>query len=360
MEDRWGLSVDVEVGTTPCASAGAGAWSGPLVFGIMDGHGGSRVSDHLAAHLPQLCCKALREAGPAADAQASALRNTFLDLDAAVVADDVASATVARTARYPGPGATAVVAALLPASLCAQHTHDLLLAVVGDSRAAVAATDGSLLAVTADQTPSVAEEAARVIAMGGTITSAAVFDTRPRVAGVLAISRAFGNAGMKPYVTAEPVITRVQVPHEGCTIVLGSDGLFDVVTTPEAVALACRPRERYPAGAVVQKARNLPGAMDNITCLTLRVGPAPPEAPLARVPDVAVAPVHDNVDLFATPPTQPDLPTTQDDRDGITPPVELARAVGSVMHGTKRRIDDISGTGITELAVTPLVEPAST
>jgi len=214
--------------------------------------------------------------------------------------------------------------------------------------------------VTEDQTPSVAEEAARVVALGGTVTrGAALFDTRLRVGGVLAISRAFGNAGMKPYVTAEPVISRVQLPQDGCTLLMGSDGIFDVLTTQEAVLTACRPRERHPAGAVVHKARNLPGAVDNITCVTLSIGPAPN----SQQPSATII---SDIELFATPPTQSQMPITQDDRLSssallVVPPVEAKPVSPGVVLGSKRRLDDMN-VAVSQVPslMAPLVEPAST
>ena len=290
----------------------------------------------------------------------------FLDADAEIVAADLASTPVARTARHPGPGATAAVVALLPASSSMDRkTHTLLLAVVGDARAAVAGPDGALLAVTCDQTPSVAEEAARVVAMGGTVTTAHIWGNKPRVAGVLAISRAFGNAGMKPYVTAEPVILRVAVPPGGCTCLLASDGLFDVLPTEEAVATACRPRERHPAGAVLQRARHLPEALDNITVVTLKLGPSPPPAEEPPNPGAWPAPAgagNEALELFATPPTQPGMATQEGGAGPVVapqqqPPIEAATCSAYAI-GSKRKLDDLVGAATSDPRVACLVEPA--
>jgi serine/threonine protein phosphatase PrpC len=366
MEDRWGVSAScppgADTGLLPGGAATvAGALAGPLVVGVFDGHGGCLVSEHLAAQLPRALCAALQEAGCDVAAQNAALTACFLDADAEIVATDLASTPVARTARHPGPGATAAVVALLPASSSVDgKTHTLLLAVVGDARAAVAGPDGNLLAVTCDQTPSVAEEAARVVAMGGTVTTAHIWGNKPRVAGVLAISRAFGNAGMKPYVTAEPVILRVPIPQGGCTCLLGSDGLFDVLPTEEALATVCRPRERHPAGAVLQRARHLPEAMDNITVLTLKLGPIPP--PPGSQPAAAA------LEMFATPPTQPLGVATQEGGAGVAaaPPLPLPIPEVSTAScsaccsaiGSKRKLDELVGTAVPDPRVVCLVEPA--
>ena len=368
MEDRWGVSASSPspAADTGLAAPAAAAVAGPLVVGVFDGHGGSRVSEHLAAHLPRAVCAALTEAGSDAGAQNAALTACFLDADAEVVAADLASAPAARTARHPGPGATAAVVALLPASCSVDgRAHTLLLAVVGDARAAVASPDGTLLAVTCDQTPSVAEEAARVVAMGGTVTTAHIWGNKPRVAGVLAISRAFGNAGMKPYVTAEPVILRVAVPPGGCTCLLASDGLFDVLPTEEAVATACRPRERHPAGAVLQRARHLPEALDNITVLTLKLGPSPPPAEEPPNPGARPAPAgagNEALELFATPPTQPGVATQEGGAGPVVapqqqPPIEAATCSAYAI-GSKRKLDDLVGAATADPRVACLVEPA--
>ena len=260
MEDRWAVHLPSS--------------DGPLVVGVFDGHGGSSVAVALAENLCQSLSLALAAAGSNAEAENAAVLRCFLEADAAVVAADLRCG--ARDVRLPGAGSTAVVAAFLG--------DQVLLANVGDARAALGDASGGLLAVTVDQTPSVVEETQRVVALGGTVTHR-LYDRKPRVAGVLAISRAFGNAGLKPFVTAEPVIMRVPLPEGRSALLLASDGLFDVLSTEDALR-SVRSRARFPASALATRAKAMAQAYDNITVLTVHCSQqgAPLGAPPSRAP----------------------------------------------------------------------------
>ncbi|RVW72298.1 putative protein phosphatase 2C 52 [Vitis vinifera] len=102
-----------------------------------------------------------------------------------------------------------------------------------------------------------------------------------RVGGVLAMSRAFGNRMLKQYVVAEPEIQDQEVDEELELLVLASDGLWDVVPNEDAIALA-RTEEEPEAGArKLTETAFTRGSADNITCIVVRfhhekVDPDPP------------------------------------------------------------------------------------
>jgi protein phosphatase 1L len=262
MEDRWAASQLTS--------------SGPAVFGIFDGHGGAKVAAALAEALPGALLAALRARGQA-DA-AETIHACFLEADAECVREDLSGA--ARTCRVPGPGSTAAVAVLFEDAVW--------LANVGDARAVLADESGALLAETLDQTPNVPEECARVVALGGTVSRGA-FDRKLRAGGVLAISRAFGNAGLKDFIKAEPAVVRVPLPPGGCTLLIGSDGLYDVISSAEAVR-NLHGRLRAPAATLAMRARAHERAGDNITALVLRIGPAAPAEEATTQPVIATQP----------------------------------------------------------------------
>jgi protein phosphatase 1L len=267
MEDRWAV--------------GQESPNGAAVLGVFDGHGGAKVSQHLAERLPSDLLSALR--GGPADV-ADAIRAVFLATDAEIVRDDLATGAP-RSNRVPGPGSTAAVA-LLQADGAA-----LWLANVGDARAVLVDENGTLLAQTADQTPSVPEERARLIALGGFVMHDPLAG-KPRAAGILAISRAFGNAGLKPFVNAEPAVLRVPLPRCACTLLVASDGLFDVLSSAEAVR-NLHARARAPAATLAMRAKAHERASDNITALVCTIGAAAEEAtqplPATQPPDVVQA-----------------------------------------------------------------------
>ena len=49
-----------------------------------------------------------------------------------------------------------------------------------------------------------------------------------RVMGRLAVSRAFGDKSLKPFVTAQPEVSTTQLFKEDDFIILACDGLWDV------------------------------------------------------------------------------------------------------------------------------------
>ena len=74
------------------------------------------------------------------------------------------------------------------------------------------------------------------------IQDAGGFIARDRVLGILAVTRAFGDHGMKQFVIAEPYITKTILNDESTVgdcpfLILACDGVWDVMTDQEAVDL---------------------------------------------------------------------------------------------------------------------------
>lgn len=147
----------------------------------------------------------------------------------------------------------------------------LYVAHLGDCRAVLSRGGGAAAAaLTADHTCASADERARVERSGGYVTrsGSGVW----RVQGSLAVSRAFGDAGLKRWVVAEPAVTRVPLnAAAGCEfLVVASDGLWDKVGNQEAVdvvkrnvmgrAVACR--------ELVHMARRR-GSRDDVTVMVV-------------------------------------------------------------------------------------------
>jgi len=58
-----------------------------------------------------------------------------------------------------------------------------------------------------------------------------------KVAGTLAVSRAFGDCELKPWVSAEPYLTRTKLQPEDNVVILACDGVFDVASDQEVLDL---------------------------------------------------------------------------------------------------------------------------
>lgn len=110
---------------------------------------------------------------------------------------------------------------------------DLYVANVGDCRAVLGSRGGVATALTSDHTAGREDERRRIESCGGYVSrgSSGVW----RVQDCLAVSRAFGDASMKPWVTCDPEVTRRRITPDCRFLVVASDGLWNKVSCQEAV-----------------------------------------------------------------------------------------------------------------------------
>ncbi|XP_008789334.1 probable protein phosphatase 2C 52 isoform X1 [Phoenix dactylifera] len=215
------------------------------LFGIFDGHGGSRAAEYLKEHLfenlmmhPQFMTDtklAISETYQQTDSD-------FLDAERHTYRDD---------------GSTASTAVLVG--------NHLYVANVGDSRAVISKA-GKAIPLSDDHKPNRSDERKRIEDAGGVVLWAGTW----RVGGILAMSRAFGNRLLKQFVVAEPEIQEQEVHEELELLVLASDGLWDVVPNEDAVSLARMEEEPEAAARKLTEAAFSRGSADNITCIVVR------------------------------------------------------------------------------------------
>uniref|UniRef100_A0A0E0JY24 protein-serine/threonine phosphatase n=1 Tax=Oryza punctata TaxID=4537 RepID=A0A0E0JY24_ORYPU len=201
------------------------------LFGVFDGHGGPRAAEYLKENLFENLLK-----------HPEFLTDTKLAIKSNAFRDD---------------GSTASTAVLVGGHL--------YVANVGDSRAVVSKA-GKAMALSEDHKPNRSDERKRIENAGGVVIWAGTW----RVGGVLAMSRAFGNRLLKPFVVAEPEIQEELVNEDLECLVLASDGLWDVVENEEAVSLA--KTEDLPE-SVARKLTEIAysrGSADNITCIVVQ------------------------------------------------------------------------------------------
>ena len=146
-------------------------------------------------------------------------------------------------------GSTAVIAVLL------QRT--LHVANCGDSRA-VLCSGGAAHRLSFDHKPELPCERERIRKAGGQVTQVGLGPAR--VDGVLSVSRAFGDFMLAPRVTWHPYLAERRLTPADVFVVLGCDGVFDVLDDQTVVdigrealdagktpAVAARPRLPLPA-----------------------------------------------------------------------------------------------------------------
>ena len=93
-----------------------------------------------------------------------------------------------------------------------------------------------------------------------------------RVQDSLAVSRAFGDADMRPWVTCEPEVTRLRITPDCAILVLASDGLWSKVSNQEAIDVVTR---TSGAGVSMDSCKELVamarsrGSRDDITAMVV-------------------------------------------------------------------------------------------
>lgn len=110
--------------------------------------------------------------------------------------------------------------------------NKLYVANVGDCRAVIN-NNNKALTVTEDHKPTSPSEYDRIQRVGGSV----IFDPFgvPRVNGYLALSRAIGDFHLAPAVTWVPDIYTVTLTNANRYIILASDGLWDALSSQDAV-----------------------------------------------------------------------------------------------------------------------------
>ncbi|RCV16295.1 hypothetical protein SEVIR_3G128900v4 [Setaria viridis] len=215
------------------------------LFGIFDGHGGSRAAEYLKEHLFDNLMKHPEFMTDTKLAISETYRRTdseFLDAERNSHRDD---------------GSTASTAVLV-----GDH---LYVANVGDSRAVISKA-GKAIALSEDHKPNRSDERKRIESAGGIVMWAGTW----RVGGVLAMSRAFGNRLLKQFVIAEPEIQEQEIDDELEFLIIASDGLWDVVPNEDAVALVKMEEEPEAAARKLTETAFSRGSGDNITCIVVK------------------------------------------------------------------------------------------
>ncbi|XP_038724863.1 probable protein phosphatase 2C 11 [Tripterygium wilfordii] len=213
-------------------------------FGVFDGHGGSRTAEYLKNNL----FKNLINHPNFITNTKAAIDEVFRQTDADYLNFE--------NGQQRNAGSTASTALLVG--------DRLLVANVGDSRV-VACRAGSAVPLSIDHKPDRLDERQRIEEAGGFVIWAGTW----RVGGVLAVSRAFGDKLLKPYVVAEPEIQEADIGDVDF-IIIASDGLWNVLSNEDAVAAVQDMRDAEAASRTLVREAFTRGSSDNITCIVVR------------------------------------------------------------------------------------------
>lgn len=250
MEDAYGVITDEIAGDSQLA-----------FYGVYDGHGGRAAVDLIADKLGKNIVATLAAAASSRQEGGVQLE---LDVMAAIRAGYLT--TDSEFLRQATRGGACAATALV-------KEGELYVANVGDCRAVLGTRGGGATALTSDHTPGREDERLRIESSGGYVSrgSGGVW----RVQDSLAVSRAFGDADMRPWVTCEPEVTRLPITPDCAFLVLASDGLWTKVSNQEAVDAVARSSGGGNAGVSMDSCKELVamarsrGSRDDITAMVV-------------------------------------------------------------------------------------------
>jgi protein phosphatase PTC1 len=137
---------------------------------------------------------------------------------------------------------------------------------VGDARI-ILCRNGKALRLSYDHKGSDENEGKRVTNAGGLILN-------NRVNGVLAVTRALGDAYMKDLVTGHPYTTETVIQADTDEfIILACDGLWDVCSDQEAVDLIRGESDPQKASKILVDHALARFSTDNLSCMVIRFDP---------------------------------------------------------------------------------------
>ena len=185
------------------------------ILGVLDGHGGLAVVENTHKHLSGKIRAHVVKAEGDEDAICKGLAKLFHDHNEGLRAGG--------RIIHRDTGSTATIAIITPKSCIIAH--------IGDSPACIFDPEGKVLHTIRPHVPSNAEEKQRIEKQGGFVSNSK--GDIPRVMGELAVSRAFGDFSLSPYVICEPDIQIYPRPEKGY-LALMSDGLIEMPPTIDA------------------------------------------------------------------------------------------------------------------------------
>ena len=177
-------------------------------YGVFDGHGGKEVSEFLRIYLKEILGQELIKT------KGKNLKNAL----------ENSIKIVNNLVDYKTTGSTCCVALI-------KNKIEVYIANVGDSRCLV--FDGKYAAFTKDHKPGNPEEKKFIEKNGGYV----VFRTNdvPRLNGFLALSRAIGDKGLTPALSANADVYNVRISNKTNFLILATDGLWDVLENDEVL-----------------------------------------------------------------------------------------------------------------------------
>jgi len=221
-------------------------------FAIYDGHGGTKVCEYLRDHLHENILKELKSFGNLEIAPVKeVLEKVYLETD-----DEIKN----QFGQGEISGSTAVSVILVKKN----GNRVLYTANCGDARA-VLARNKKPIRLTKDHKASDPEEQQRIIQkFEGVIY-------HNKVAGSLAVTRAFGDLELKSMVKADPYLNEIILTPLDTHLVIACDGLWDVATDDVVVNLLEDGLSGKELSEKLLKYAITEGTRDNVTVMVVKL-----------------------------------------------------------------------------------------
>jgi serine/threonine protein phosphatase PrpC len=186
------------------------------LFGVYDGHGGSKVSEYLAENIPSYYCYPHFKTPFSKEYHI----NTFEEIQKKLLEKKIGYSM----------GSTC----LLNIMYKYKDEYHMNIINIGDSRLTLVYKNGQSKQITTDHKPDEEFEIKRIEKMGGEIYLDSEGVCR---IGDLSLSRAFGDGDNAPYISQKPDVFYKKICKDTKYIVMGCDGLWDVVNNEELFEL---------------------------------------------------------------------------------------------------------------------------
>jgi protein phosphatase 1L len=215
---------------------------------IYDGHGGreaARIASRmLTPYFMHAWAKDLEKSLKERQNLYELLRQAYLAVDSHIVENNIQGGTTAANFFIIG--------------------DRFMAANAGDTRVVISTGEGCL-SLTKDHKPELPEERKRIESLGGEV----IFCGVARVQGVLSMSRALGDAHLKPYVTSEPRIVEGYLGKENHFVILACDGVWDVLKEEDVMKMVTSVADAEKVAVAVSTKALDYGSSDNITVIVL-------------------------------------------------------------------------------------------
>lgn len=223
---------------------------GPLIkknedfFAVFDGHGGKDAAIFAANNLMS---KIIRNLSLDSENAVESIYKAFEETNAWMLTKKFKS------------GSTAVINYI--------KNNVIYCANIGDSRCILGCKGKKFQQLSTEHKADLQSEKERIESLGGKVLKK---HGVARVNGELTVSRAFGNLHLHPYVNSEPSVQIVEMNDDQLFLILASDGLWDEVSSEEAVEIVFDKYEKVPNVAeYLCNLAYLKGSNDNISAIVI-------------------------------------------------------------------------------------------